>query len=100
MSKLGVHVGAQGSVSGVTVKHRVRTFLKNMGYSEKRVEEAIQECGPYADRCVEYLDARALAQTKSVAQQPLLTPFTQQKRDDLRRLLQSRGHKDVHIKIA
>jgi hypothetical protein len=97
MSQLGGHVGATGSVSDVTVKHRVRTFLKNMGYSAELVDEAIKNCRD-ADHCVQYLDARAPKQT--TGKQPLLTPFAQQKRDDLRRQLQSRGCKDAHIKIA
>ena len=100
MSSQREQIGAQGGVSHATVKQRVRTFLKDMGYSVELIEDAFRLHGPDADLCVQYCAARAPKQTQSVAQPSPLTPMVQQKRDDLRQRLSKNGFRDAYINVA
>ena len=93
-------IGAQGHVSDVTVKNRVRTFLKGSGYAAELIEEALKFHGPDADLCAHYCAARSPKQTLSVAQPSSLTPMVQQIRNDLRQRLNQKGFREAHIDIA
>ena len=100
MSSQGERIGAGGAVSDVTPKDKVRTFLKDMGFSADLIEDALRLHGSDADLCVQYCAARAPKQTQSVAQPSSLTPMVQQKRDDLWQHLSKKGFRETHIDIA
>jgi hypothetical protein len=99
-SSHGEQIGARGAVSEVTVKVKVRTFLKEMGYGVELIEDALKRHGPDQDLCVQYCAARSPKQTQTVAQPSSLTPMVQQKRDALRQQLQRMGYREPHIDAA
>jgi hypothetical protein len=78
MSSRGEQSGAQGAVSDVTPKVKVRTFLKDMGYAAELIEEALKLHGHDADLCAQYCAPRSTKQTPSAATEEIIA---QQLRD-------------------
>ncbi len=93
-------IGAQGHVSDVTVKKRVRMFLKDSGYAAELIEAALMLHGPDADLCAQYCAARTPKQTQSVARSSSLTPMVQHKRDVLWQHLSKKGFREASIDVA